>query len=186
MKSGCCVKCKYKWRTIIYKSHKPVFYSVEHIKYIRCWQWDISCIKNRPDSVLEIAAWAKEHLQKSLSVNTAHCAIKAPSMLKGLYRFQSNICSHPDDVFFREGLACFSRTKLNHILHLFQQHGFVVEESGRWTDLPAVQTFHHMKTFKIQQRRARTAEQLESSIRQEWDNIPLPKVQQLVSSVPDV
>jgi len=26
----------------------------------------------------------------------------------------------------------------------------------------------------------------ESSIRQEWDIIPLPKVQQLVSSVPDV
>ena len=39
---------------------------------------------------------------------------------------------------------------------------------------------------KIQQRRPRTADQLESSIRQEWDNNPLPKVQQLVSSVPDV
>ena len=64
---------------------------------------------------------------------------------------------------------------LNHILHLFQQHGFVVEESGCWTDLPAVQTFHQL-----------IAEQLESSIRQEWNNIPLPKVQQLVSSVPDV
>jgi len=45
-------------------------------------------------------------------------------------------------------------------------------------DLSAVQTFY--------QSRPRTAEQLESFIRQEWDNIPLPKVQQLVSSVPDV
>ena len=30
------------------------------------------------------------------------------------------------------------KQKLNHILHLFQQHGFVVEESSCWTDLPAV------------------------------------------------
>jgi len=30
------------------------------------------CIKNRPDSVLEITAWAQEHFQKSLSVNTGH------------------------------------------------------------------------------------------------------------------
>jgi len=29
-------------------------------------------------------------------------------------------------------------------------------------------------------------EQLDSPIRQEWDNVPLPEVQQLVSSVPDV
>jgi len=42
---------------------------------------------------------------------------------------------HPDDVFFREGLAYFSRTELNHILHLFQQHDFVVEESSCCTDL---------------------------------------------------
>jgi len=91
------------------------------------------------------------------------------------------MCSHPD-----EGLAYFSKTVLNHILHLFHQHGFIVEESSCWTDLPAFQMFHHLKTSKIQQRRPRTAEQLESSIRQEWDNIPLPKVQQLVSSVPGV
>jgi len=43
-----------------------------------------------------------------------------------------------------------------------------------------------LKTFKTQRRRPRTAEQVESSIRQEWDKISPPKVQQLVSSVPDV
>ncbi len=41
-----------------------------------------------------------------------------------------NICSPPDDVYFREGLVYFSRTMQNHILQLLQQHGFVVEESG--------------------------------------------------------
>lgn len=36
---------------------------------------------------------------------------------------------------------------------------------------------------KIQQIRPSTGEQLESYIRQDWDNIPLPKLQELVSSV---
>ncbi len=45
------------------------------------------------------------------------------------------ICSPPDDVYF-------SRTMQNHILQLLQQHGFVVEESGYWIGLPAVQIFH--------------------------------------------
>ncbi len=49
--------------------------------------------------------------------------------------FKSNICSPPDDVYF-------SRTMQNHILKLIQQHGFVVEESGCWIGLPAVQIFH--------------------------------------------
>ncbi|KAF3702655.1 hypothetical protein EXN66_Car018343 [Channa argus] len=32
--------------------------------------------------------------------------------------------------------------------------------------------------------RSKTVEQLEACIRQEWDNIPIPKLEQLVSSVP--
>jgi len=48
-----------------------------------------------------------------------------------------------------------------------------VEESGCWTDLPSAQTFH--QHLDLQRRRPRTAEQLESSIRQEWGTIPLPK-----------
>ncbi len=35
----------------------------------------------------------------------------------------------------------------NHILQLLQQLGFKVEESGCWTDLPAVQIFHIKQTF---------------------------------------
>ncbi len=37
---------------------------------------------------------------------------------------------------------------------------------------------------KMRQRRPKTVEQLEACIRQEWDNIPIPKLEQLVSSVP--
>ncbi len=36
----------------------------------------------------------------------------------------------------------------------------------------------------MRQRRPKTVEQLEACIRQEWDNIPIPKLEQLVSSVP--
>ncbi len=34
----------------------------------------------------------------------------------------------------------------------------------------------------MRQRRPKTVEQLEACIRQEWDNIPIPKLEQLVSS----
>ncbi|MGL4878608.1 hypothetical protein [Paraclostridium dentum] len=34
------------------------------------------CIKNNHDSLLDITAWAQEHFQKSLSVNTVRCAIQ--------------------------------------------------------------------------------------------------------------
>ncbi len=43
---------------------------------------------------------------------------------------------------FREWLVYFSRTMQNHILQLLQQHGYIVEESGCWIGLPAVQIFH--------------------------------------------
>ena len=51
-------------------------------------------------------------------------------------------------------------------------------------DLSPIENIWHIMKQKIRQRRPRTVEQLESYIRQEWDNIPLPKLQQLVSSVP--
>ena len=82
----------------------------------------------------------------------------APSMLKGIYiyRFYSNICSHPDDVFFGEDRAYFSEIILNHILHLLhrlQSRYFRTENI--WCIMKC----------KFWQRRI--FEQLESSIRQE-------------------
>ncbi len=44
-------------------------------------------------------------------------------------------------------LHVLSRTMQNHMLQLLQQHGFVVEESGCWIGLPAVQIFHLLRTF---------------------------------------
>ena len=50
-------------------------------------------------------------------------------------------------------------------------------------DLSPIENIWRIMKQKIRQR-PRTVEQLESYIRQEWDNIPLPKLQQRVSSVP--
>jgi len=35
-----------------------------------------------------------------------------------IYRLYGNICSHPDDVFFREGLTYFNKTMPHLVLHL--------------------------------------------------------------------
>jgi len=52
-----------------------------------------------------------------------------------------------------------------------------------WTDVPAVQTFHLLKTFGASWN-AKYDKQLKSFLRQECGIIPLLRVQQLVSSVP--
>lgn len=52
-------------------------------------------------------------------------------------------------------------------------HNRIIESEG----------FHQMKhrDTKIGPRRTRTVEQLNSYMRQEWDSVPLPKVQELSS-----
>jgi len=37
----------------------------------------------------------------------------------------SNICWHPDKIFFKEDLAYFTKTVQNHSKHILQEHGFV-------------------------------------------------------------
>lgn len=51
-------------------------------------------------------------------------------------------------------------------------------------DLSPIENIWRIIKRKIRQKRPKTVEQLESYIRQEWVNIPLPKLEQLVSSVP--
>ena len=68
-------------------------------------------------------------------------------MLKGIYRFLSNICSHTDSAFIRKGLASFSKKMFSCTLRPLQQQGFMAEESRCWTGLPAVQNLHPLNTF---------------------------------------
>ncbi len=51
-------------------------------------------------------------------------------------------------------------------------------------DLSPTENIWRIIKRKMRQRRPKTVEQLEACIRQEWDNIPIPKLEQLVSSVP--
>ncbi len=51
-------------------------------------------------------------------------------------------------------------------------------------DLSPIENIWHIIKRKMRQRKPKTVEQLEACIRQEWDNIPIPKLEQLVSSVP--
>ncbi len=51
-------------------------------------------------------------------------------------------------------------------------------------DLSPIENIWRIIKRKMRQRRSKTVEQLEACIRQEWDNIPIPKLEQLVSSVP--
>lgn len=83
-----------------------------------------------------------------------------------------------DNVYFREGLAFFSKTMLNCILKLQRQRGFVVCNM----DLSPTENIWCIMKQKIWQRRPRAVEQLESNMRKKWDNIPLPKFQQLLQA----
>ncbi len=51
-------------------------------------------------------------------------------------------------------------------------------------DLSPIENIWCIIKRKMRQGRHKTVEQPEACIRQEWDNIPIPKLEQLVSSVP--
>ncbi len=51
-------------------------------------------------------------------------------------------------------------------------------------DLSPIENIWRIIKRKMRQRRPKTVEQLEACIRQEWDNIPIPKLEQLVSLSP--
>ena len=74
---------------------------------------------------------------------------------------------------------------------IFQQDkvGFIVEGSEGWTDLPALSTTENIRSTTkcwMWQRPSSTVEQLDSYIRQEWDNTPLQKASSWSPQFPDV
>ncbi len=51
-------------------------------------------------------------------------------------------------------------------------------------DLSPIENIWRIIKWKIHQRRPQTIQQLETYIRQEWDQIPTPKLQKLITSMP--
>ena len=98
------------------------------------------------------------------------------------------MCSHPDIISFREDPAFFNKIMPDHILHQSQHHGCVGEGSGTEMacspDLSPIENIWRIIKRKVRQRRPKTIEQLEACIRQEWESIPISKLEKLVSSVP--
>ena len=94
---------------------------------------------------------------------------RPPEILKGISRIQSNTFSHPDNVFFREGLAYFSKTMLNHISDSIIR----VSSTGLTCrlNLSPVKNFWHIVNHDICPISPRTAEQLQSYISEKWDDI---------------
>lgn len=91
-----------------------------------------------------------------------------------------DMCSHPHDVF-----PYFTSTTIN--LHLLHQSGFTaVEYRGLNSPdcSPDLSSIWCIMKQKIWLSKPIIFEPLESSIWQIWDDIPVPKVHQLVSSVP--
>lgn len=109
--------------------------------------------------------------------NFAH--LERLSVLKGSYRFQSNICSYPDGIFFRESLAYVNMTMLNRTLHLFPSRSFIVGESGCWTGPPADRLLISWTHVEHQEVTNRTTQTL-SRLGQTRDGTPLLKVCRLL------
>ena len=116
--------------------------------------------------------WVWEYFGKSLSLNTVRRCIKKCNLK--LYYAK------------RKAFMNFSRTMPGLILHELQQRGFIGIECVCLTGLPAVRSVSYWKCMAHheEENQITTVEQLKSCIHKEWAKIPLAKLQQLISSVP--
>jgi len=69
-----------------------------------------------------------------------------------------------------------------HTASVKKQHGFIVQVLYLPDCNPDLSQTGNQKKLNMIKKRPRTVEELESHVRQEWDNITLPKALQLVSS----
>ncbi len=120
----------------------------------------------------------------------AYTSGKAPSMLKGIFQvleqhmlpsrrrlFQGRPCIFQHDNA-RPHTASITTSWLR------RRRIQVLKWPACSPDLSPIENIWCIIKRKMRQRRPKTVEQLEACIRQEWDNIPIPKLEQLVSSSP--
>ncbi len=166
------------------------------------------CITHRHDSVIDITKWAQEYFQKPLSVNTIRRAI-CRCQLK-LYHAKRkpyvNMVQKRRRVLWTKAHLKWTVSKWKTVLWSDESkfdifvgsHGCRVlqaKEEGdpsdrvlNWPacspDLSPIDNIWRIIKQKIHQRRTQTLQQLETYIRQEWDQIPTPTLQNLITSIP--
>ncbi len=165
-------------------------------------------ITHRHDSVIDITKWAQEYFQKPLSVNTIRRAI-CRCQLK-LYHAKRkpyvNMVQKRRRVLWTKAHLKWTVSKWKTVLWSDESkfdifvgsHGRRVlqaKEEGdpsdwvlNWPacspDLSPIDNIWRIIKQKIHQRRTQTLQQLETYIRQEWDQIPTPTLHNLITSIP--
>ena len=174
--------------SLVRRVHISACFGEKRMSDSTCQRW------KRPSRLLPTKS-AKTSLCDGMGVHQCPLAwviciyVKVPLMWRLMLEFWRDICCCQEDDFSQELHVYFSRTMPGLILHELQQRGFVGIECVCLTGLPAVQICLLLKNVwrimkrKNQTRRPQTVEQLKSCIHQ-WAKIPLPKLQQLISSVP--
>ncbi len=135
------------------------------------------CITYRNATVMEITTWAHLHIWKGTINAERYIQVLEQHMLPSRRRlFQGRPCIFQHDNA-RPHTASITTSWLRRRIR-------VLKWPACSPDLSPIENIWRIIKRKMRQRRPKTVEQLEACIRQEWDNIPIPKLEQLVSSVP--
>lgn len=152
----CCllwakVKLKWtqaKWKTVLWsdKSKFEIFFGRHGHQtkdYLACYQ----CLVQKPATLMVHGCISSYGI---VSLHTLKSSITAEGYIQVLEQ-------HPDDIFFSEVFVYLSTMKINHALQRLQQHDFIGEEIGCWSeDLSPAENIWHTMTGKMWQKRPST------------------------------